>query len=120
MSTTQRPLARRTLRILAPVIALAATLVAVPAHADVPVGWSEPDPVSPLGFLFVVIGAPIGLMLVIALVVLVPGFSRGEGLTGKDEHADDQWFGGRSNANELTSGDSSDTPAIKGGASGSW
>lgn len=96
------------------------TLAAVPAHADVPIGWSNPDPVSPLTFLFVVVGAPVALVLLIALVVLTPGFSRGEGLTGKNEHADDRWFGGSRNAMELESGTSSKTSEITGGASGSW
>lgn len=120
MSSTERPLIRRSLRALIPVVALGATLMAVPAYADVPVGWSDPDPVSPLGFLFIVVGAPLALMLVIALFVLVPGFTRGEGLTGKTEHADDQWFGGRASTNELPSGADVERPAIKGGASGTW
>lgn len=108
------------MRVLIPVVALGATLMALPAYADVPVGWSDPDPVSPLGFLFVVIGAPLALMLLISLFVLVPGFTRGEGLTGKTEHADDQWYGGRASTNELQASSTSERPAIKGGASGNW
>lgn len=94
--------------------------MAVPAYADVPVGWSEPDAVSPLGFLLVVVGAPLALMVLIGLVLMAPGFTRGEGLTGKAAGDDDQWFGGRrQGVGEVGSGDS-DRPAISGGASGSW
>lgn len=92
----------------------------LPAHADVPVGWSEPEAVSPLAFLLVVLGAPVALVLLIAVVVMAPGFTRGEGMTGKGEHDDDQWFGGRKQrVSELDSG-GSDPRALPGGASGSW
>ena len=108
------------LRTATPVLALGLSLLALPAHADVPVGWSNPDPVSPLAFLLVVLGAPLALLVVISLFVLAPGFTRGEGITGRDEHADDQWFGGRRSATELESSSAEDTPAITGGASGTW
>ncbi|UAL29012.1 hypothetical protein K8W59_14515 [Nocardioides rotundus] len=122
MTTPPRPIARRSLRILAPLVAVGVAVTAAPAHADVPVGWSDPDPVSPLGFLIVLVLAPMACVLLIGLVLLGPGFARGEGMTGKDEHADDQWFGGRRSTAELESGsgDGKAIPARTGGASGRW
>jgi hypothetical protein len=116
--TPARP--RRALRIATPVLALAAALTALPAAANVPEGWSEPDAVSGVQFLLVLILLPVGLVLVVGLVYLAPGFARGEGFTGRDAHADDQWFGGPDrDARELPASEE-ERPAITGGAGGRW
>jgi hypothetical protein len=100
---------------------VAAALTALPAAANVPEGWSEPDPVSGVQFLLVLILLPIGLLLLVGLVFLAPGFARGEGFTGRDAHADDQWFGGPDrDARELTASSEEERPAITGGAGGRW
>ena len=122
MTTSPRPQARRALRALTPVLALAALALspASPAHADVPVGWSDPAPVSAMDLILVLLVFPLVVVAVISLVYLVPGFVRGEGFTGRDEHADDQWFGGRRSTHELGSSAEGDERAITGGASGTW
>ncbi|BBH16552.1 hypothetical protein Back2_08390 [Nocardioides baekrokdamisoli] len=58
-------------------------LMSAPALADVPSGWSHPPHVSPLHFLAVIVLIPLGLALVIAGVVLLPGILKGEGLLPK-------------------------------------
>lgn len=125
MTTSPRRPARRALRALTPVPGLVAVLVvpallAAPAHADVPVGWSDPAPVSAMDLILVLLVFPLVAIAVVSLVYLVPGFVRGEGFTGRDEHADDQWFGGRRSTHELASPAEGDERAITGGASGTW
>jgi hypothetical protein len=120
VSTRERPRERRALRLLVPASALGLALTALPAAADEPVGWSDAAPVSTLHLLLFTFGLPLAVLLVIALVFLAPGFARGEGMTGKDEHHDDQWFGGRGSANELESGSGDDVQAITGGSGGRW
>ncbi len=57
-------------------------LMATPALADVPQGWSNPKPVSALDWLLVLLIIPIGLAAVIVLLVAGPGLLRGKGFTG--------------------------------------
>lgn len=92
-------------------------LVAGPARAEIPEGWSDPDEVSLLQMLVVVAGIPLVLFVLIVLAVLLPALSRGEKLLSSTE-TPDEWFGGpRGAAGELESG--SDSGAT-GGASGRW
>lgn len=68
-------------------------LMSAPALADVPNGWSNPPHVSALQRLTVFLFIPLGLALVIAGVVLLPGILKGEGLLPKpfpkSEHVED-------------------------------
>ena len=58
-------------------------LMSAPALADVPNGWSTPPHVSALERLTVFLFIPLGLALVIAGIVLLPGILKGEGLLPK-------------------------------------
>lgn len=93
--------------------------LAGPASADVPEGWSDPAPVSPLHALLLLGGVPLLLFVVIALLVLVPGLMKGERLTPGAASHEDQWFGGpRSGTAELAAPDNDESQA--GGASARW
>jgi hypothetical protein len=97
----------------------APVLAAAPAHADVPEGWSDPEPVSVLEALLILGGIPLALFVGITIAVYVPSLVRGERLSPGSSAVESQWFGGPSkDARELESSspDSSDT----GGASGRW
>lgn len=74
--------ARRALTLGAALAAVTAA-VAGPAAADVPNGWSNPSHVNPLHFFALILFIPVGLGLVIAFLVLLPGVLRGEGLLPK-------------------------------------
>ncbi len=111
----------QTLRRRATVLIAAATIplmVAAPARADVPEGWSDPDPVSGMHTLLVLVGVPLLLFVVIVLAVYLPAMIRGERVAPGTATPDNQWFGGpRSGTHELGSGSDSDGT---GGASGRW
>lgn len=98
--------------------AVAPVLVAAPAAADVPEGWSDPAPVSALHALLVLGGIPLALFLLITLAVYVPALTRGERVTPGAPPVEDRWFGGpRGDAREIEPrGDTGET----GGASGRW
>ncbi len=78
---TSRPL-RVALRAAAATVAAAPLLTAAPALADVPVGWSDPDPVSILDFLWIFVGAPLVLFVIIGFIAYVPALIKGEKLSG--------------------------------------
>ncbi|GAA1476244.1 hypothetical protein GCM10009623_06900 [Nocardioides aestuarii] len=108
------PLIRRTALLL--VAATVPVLVASPAGAEVPEGWSNPDDVSFLHLLLTVAGIPLVLAVLIALAVYLPALARGEkvapGATTQDE-----WFGGPNRQPaEIEAGEARTT----GGGSGSW
>jgi hypothetical protein len=93
-------------------------MLAAPAGADVPEGWSDPEPVSGMHALLVLGGVPLLLFALIVLAVYVPAMVRGERVAPGAATPEDQWFGGpRSGTHELKSG--SDTEGT-GGASGRW
>ncbi|MFC6288272.1 hypothetical protein ACFP3Q_09230 [Nocardioides sp. GCM10027113] len=93
-------------------------LAATPAVADVPEGWSDPDPVSPLSAILWLGVLPLALFVLIALAVYLPAMVRGERLAPGGTPAAGQWFGGpRGGAPELESGERSEET---GGASGRW
>ncbi|MCW2792149.1 MAG: hypothetical protein JWO76_1247 [Nocardioides sp.] len=117
MTATLETLARRT----AVVVGAAATLVALagPASADVPEGWSDPDPVSPLHAILLLGGVPLLLFVLITLAIYIPALIRGERVAPGSAAMDDQWFGGpRKGTAELAGPDTDDSEA--GGASGRW
>lgn len=117
MTTKFAHLARRTTVVLA---ATAVVLTAAgPAGADVPEGWSNPEPVSPWHALLVLGGIPLALFVVIALLVLLPGRLRGERLGQSRPVDDNEWFGGpRKGTDELPAPDNEESKA--GGASARW
>lgn len=93
-------------------------LLAAPAHAEVPEGWTEPDEVSLLQLLTVILGIPLVIFAVIVAAVLAPALARGEKLLPSTA-TPDQWFGGPG----LPPGEVEDRPrelGPTGGASGNW
>lgn len=117
MTATLETLARRT----TVVVAAAATLVAVagPASAEVPEGWSNPEPVSALHAILLLGGVPLLLFVLIALAVYVPALVRGERVAPGSPAVEDQWFGGpRKGTTELAAPDTDESQA--GGASARW
>ena len=92
--------------------------LSVPAHADVPEGWSNPEPVSALHALSLLAGVPVLLFLVIWAAVYLPAMMRGEHVAPGGT-VDNQWFGGpRPGTTELAGPD--DDTSKAGGASGRW
>jgi hypothetical protein len=57
-------------------------LMASPALADVPEGWSDPSKPSAWAWIFILVVAPIALTAIITLLVAGPGILKGHGLTG--------------------------------------
>lgn len=115
---------RRTRRALTalgvPSLAVASVVMApTAARADVPEGWSDPDPVDKLDALLLLAGGPLLLFVLICLAVFLPAMIRGERLLPDHSRPDAQWLGGpHQGAAELPAPD--DAKSQAGGASGSW
>ncbi len=122
MNTTTTPargLARGASRAGAAAVLFATVLSGGAAHAKVPEGWSDPDAVSWLTILWMLIGIPLGLALLITFLVYVPALIRGERLAPGEPQLEDEWFGGpRQGSRELAAPDDAESRA--GGASGRW
>lgn len=94
-------------------------VLASPASANVPEDWSNPEPVDTVHALIVYLGAPLGLVLIIALLVYLPSLARGEKSGGGSTTTESEWFGGpRKTTDELAAPDTEASQA--GGASGKW
>lgn len=122
ITSSKSRVVRRAARAAAISTALAASVsgvvLASPASANVPEDWSNPDPVDTVTALLVYVGAPLGLFLLIALLVMLPGLARGEKVGGSGG-SDSEWFGGpRKTTDELAAPDTEASQA--GGASGKW
>lgn len=102
--------------------ASALALLPGPAHADVPEGWAgqtERNDLDVLHALGLFLGAPLLLLVLIALAVYVPAMVRGEKLLPDHSPGEAQWIGGpRQGVAELPGPDGEDSRA--GGASGRW
>ncbi|MBF4160142.1 hypothetical protein [Nocardioides acrostichi] len=98
-----------------------AVLLAGPAAADVPSGWSDPSAVHPLHVLLVLIGIPALVAVVLVALVYGPPLARGERVAPGAPPVENQWLGGpRGAAGELgSSSDDADT-STTGGGSGGW
>lgn len=117
MTQTFETYARR----IAFVLAAAAGLVALaaPANADVPVGWSDPDPVNMLHAVLILGGVPLLITIAIVLAIYIPPLVRGERVAPGAPAVENQWLGGpRKGTAELAGPDSEESEA--GGASGRW
>ena len=98
-------------------------LVAGPASAEVPEGWSDPPQVPVLEALLILAGIPLLLIVLISAAVYVPALVRGERVAPGAAPVEDQWFGGpRGGARELESAGRGEQPAQSetGGAGGRW
>jgi hypothetical protein len=98
-----------------------------PAAADVPDGWSNPEPVPVLHFLLLFVGIPLLITLGILAAIYVPGVVRGESVAPGGARSDDQWFGGRRGTAQLEASSTTSTSAPDrdgdtdtGGAGGTW
>ncbi|MDN5893141.1 MAG: hypothetical protein L0H93_03860 [Nocardioides sp.] len=94
--------------------------VMAPAGANTPEGWSNPPAVDPVHALVILLAAPVGLFLLIALVVYLPALARGENLSPSSAGAFEiEWFGGPSKSHEELAAPDNDE-SQSGGASGRW
>lgn len=112
---------RRALRALAPTAVVLLTLVPAPALAAPPSTWPEPEPVSALDYLLVLLVIPLGLALLITVLAYVPVMVKGERYTpGRAWRNENEWFGGPSGG--LEASDKAEVPADadRGGASARW
>jgi hypothetical protein len=119
-SPVSRSVVRRLLAVATTAAALtvAGVLAAGPAAADAPEAWPDADPISSSHVLLVLVGIPVLVFVVIALLVYAPSVARGESLKPGDQDPD-QWLGGpRKATRELAAPDSEGSAA--GGAGGSW
>jgi hypothetical protein len=67
---------RRALRLGAVAAPALVVLVATPAMADVPEGWSNPDPVSAMEALMIWVILPVAVAMLISLLYFLPSFAR--------------------------------------------
>lgn len=126
MNATSQALRRVALVVGSATILLLA--YAGPAAADIPDGWSNPEPVPVLHFLLLFVGIPLLITLGIVLAIYVPGVVRGESVAPAGARTDNQWFGGRRDTAQLESASTSpDEPEGEtgrhrdtGGAGGTW
>jgi hypothetical protein len=105
------------------VITVAVTLpltYAGAASADVPEGWSDPEDVSFMHSLLVLGGIPLAVIVALALAVYLPSVVRGESIAPAGARPDDEWFGGRRDAEKALESRTSASSDETGGASGSW
>lgn len=117
VTTNLETLVRRTVVLIA-AVALS-LLVAAPAGAEVPEGWSNPEPVSIMHALLVLGGIPLLLFVLITLAVYIPALVRGERVAPGAPALENQWLGGpRKSTSELAGPDSEESAA--GGASARW
>lgn len=120
--TRDRRVRRAAVLASAPVLAL----LAAPAHADVPEGWGGETTTADLDFLHALglfLGAPLLLLVLIAVAVYLPAMVRGEKLLpdhgAGHQLPEGQWIGGpRQGVAELPGPDADGSRA--GGASGRW
>jgi hypothetical protein len=111
---------RRVSRALVPGLALGVLLLAAPAEARPPSTWDEPRPMSTPELLLVLVGVPILVFLVLALLVYLPSMIRGRNSEpGVAFQERSEWFGGPrkgvGGAPEAPTG-----AGDKGGASARW
>jgi hypothetical protein len=99
-------------------------LVAGPASARVPEGWSDPPEVSTQQVLLVLVVLPLLLIALITAAVYAPALVRGERIAPGAAPVENQWFGGpRGGTQELEAGSDPDAQSAMGetgGAGGRW
>ena len=126
MTQSNASAVRRFCRAAALVPAVAVLTATAPALADRPETWADPDPVGTLWPLILLVGIPLGLFALIALLVYVPSMARGQqytpGLAWRNEN---EWFGGPRGGVEATdtaepAGAQDADEHDRGGASARW
>jgi len=68
---------RRPARVAALLSPLLVLSVATPASAAPPITWERDDSVSPLEYLLLIVGAPLGLFVLLALLTMAPSIAKG-------------------------------------------
>lgn len=117
------PVVRRSALALAltPVVLVA---LAAPALADAPTTWVDPEPVSNLYVLLILVGLPVALFVGITVLAYVPSMARGETYTpGLAWRNESEWFGGPRGgieAADVTGPEAIEGTGERGGASARW
>jgi len=95
-------------------------MLAAPARADVPEGFSpDPENVGVIPALLLFGGIPLVLFALIAIAVYLPAMTRGERVAPGVAPMNDQWLGGpRQGTRQLAGPDGDQSQA--GGARGRW
>jgi hypothetical protein len=109
----------RTLAVISIAVALPLASAGA-ASAEGAEGWSDPEAVDFMHTLLVLVGIPLLVILLLALAVYVPPIVRGESVAPAGARADDEWFGGRRDAEKALEASTSGSGDQTGGASGSW
>lgn len=125
MTDPNAPVVRRLARAVALTPAVLLSLGG-PALAAAPESWANPDHVSTLHALLILVVIPAALFVIITFLVYVPSMARGEGYTpGLAWRNENEWFGGPRGGVEAA--DDADPQAIeglheddRGGASARW
>jgi hypothetical protein len=122
------PAVRRAARLLALAPAIVVTTAAGAAYASPPEQWENTPHVSGLHVILLLVVVPVGLFLLITLLVLLPGMSRGSTYSPTQVwRAEPEWFGGPTTGLEAV--DHAPPPSAlgsaapgseRGGASGNW
>lgn len=100
-------------------LAVTGLVLAAPAGAAVPEGFSDPDAVSIIPALLLFGGLPLVLFVLIGLAVYLPAMARGERVAPGVAPINDQWLGGpREGTRQLAGPDGPDS--VAGGAHGRW
>ena len=90
---TDMPTALRRLAVLTTGLAL--SMVAAPAYAEPPSGWEQAEDPSALEFLTVLVGIPLAIIAVLALLTYLPSMIRGQSTEPALVFAErSEWFGG--------------------------
>ncbi|MCY7396220.1 MAG: hypothetical protein LH468_08750 [Nocardioides sp.] len=98
---------------------LGAVLLAGPASADVPLGWSDPQDVDVVFAVLVLGGVPLLLFVLIGLAVYLPSLARGERIAPGASPMAAQWLGGPRRGTAALAGPDGDQSSA-GGARGRW
>lgn len=118
-------LVRRAARVIALVPAVAVLAAGTPAFAAAPEQWDPVPDVSALHALLILLVIPLGLVLVISFLAVVPDLIRGERYEpGRPWRNQPEWFGGPQKG--LEAADEAEPKAVeqghedRGGASANW
>jgi len=119
---TKSPRSRRAVRASAVSLGLVLGSLAAPALASPPETWQEPDNGSLLNNLLFLVGVPILVFVVLALLVYLPSMMRrqssGPGLAFQERA---EWFGGPRKGVEATpAAAAKEEQSEKGGAGARW
>lgn len=111
---------RRVTRTTSVALGVALGFLAAPAFADAPTTWEPTDNGSFLDALLVLVGVPLAIVAVIALLTYLPGMIRSQPSTGALAFQEKpEWFGGpRQGAEAAEQAEPAATET--GGASARW